>query len=117
MIPGVGEPFAREPYVQLATPTSMVIVWRTEGPITPVVRFGLKVNNLDRALGATSMVVRLALTTNKVALAKIAETNVNLLRMPSLNHQCEITSGVLQDECAAILQSFFQTQRTRKTGG
>src|SRR6202171_3656222 len=27
---------------------------------------------------------------------------VDLLQMPSLNHHCEITSGVLHDECAAI---------------
>ncbi len=40
---------------------------------------------------------------------------VNLLQMPALNHQCEITSGVLHDECAAILQSFFQKKRNRKS--
>src|ERR1700716_2898505 len=49
--------------------------------------------------------------------AGAAGSVVNLLQMPSLNHQCEITSGVLHDECAAILQSFFQTQRSRKTAG
>jgi len=32
---------------------------------------------------------------------------MNLLQMPALNHRCEITSGLLQDECAAILQDFF----------
>src|SRR6202165_932259 len=47
--------------------------------------------------------------------AGAAGSVVNLLQMPSLNHQCEITSGVLHDECAAILQSFFQTQRNLKT--
>src|SRR3981081_1041707 len=40
---------------------------------------------------------------------------VNLLQMPSLNHQCEITSGVLHDECTAILQSFFKKQRNLKS--
>src|SRR5439155_5548145 len=29
---------------------------------------------------------------------------INLLQLASLNHRCEITSGVLQNECAAILQ-------------
>ena len=36
---------------------------------------------------------------------------VNLLQHPSLNHHCQITSGVLQDECAALLQSFFRQKR------
>jgi tRNA(adenine34) deaminase len=36
---------------------------------------------------------------------------INLLQMPSFNHQCEITSGVLQNECAAILQDFFRKRR------
>jgi tRNA(adenine34) deaminase len=39
---------------------------------------------------------------------------VNLLQMPSLNHHCEITSGVLNDECAAILKGFFRKQRNLK---
>ena len=30
----------RGPYLQQATPTSIVVVWRTQGPIDPVVRFG-----------------------------------------------------------------------------
>jgi tRNA(adenine34) deaminase len=36
---------------------------------------------------------------------------LNLLQMPSLNHRCEIVSGVLQEECATLLQSFFQARR------
>jgi tRNA(adenine34) deaminase len=36
---------------------------------------------------------------------------VNLLQMPGFNHRCEITSGVLQKECAAILQEFFRKRR------
>jgi tRNA(adenine34) deaminase len=36
---------------------------------------------------------------------------VNLLQLRSLNHRCEITSGVLQKECAAILQDFFRKRR------
>lgn len=36
---------------------------------------------------------------------------LNLLQMPTLNHRCEITTGVLQEECAAILRGFFQTRR------
>ena len=46
--------------------------------------------------------------------AGAAGTVINLLQMPRFNHQCAITSGVLQSECAAILQDFFRQQRNRK---
>ena len=36
---------------------------------------------------------------------------INLLQHSALNHDCEITSGVLQNECAAILQDFFRKKR------
>ena len=36
---------------------------------------------------------------------------LNLLQFPSLNHRCEITSGVRLKECRALLQSFFAEQR------
>ena len=36
---------------------------------------------------------------------------INLLKMPGFNHRCDIASGVLQDECAAILQDFFRRRR------
>ena len=40
---------------------------------------------------------------------------INLLQHPALNHHCEITSGVLQKECAAILQNFFRKKRNLKS--
>src|SRR6516165_7511307 len=40
-----------------------------------------------------------------------AGSMMNLLQMPTFNHRCEITSGVLQNECAAILQDFFRKRR------
>src|SRR5713101_2415234 len=43
--------------------------------------------------------------------AGAAGSVINLLQLPSLNHWCEIISGVLQNECAAILQNFFQEKR------
>jgi tRNA(adenine34) deaminase len=44
--------------------------------------------------------------------AGAAGSIVNLLRMPTLNHQSEITAGILQSECAEILQNFFKRKRT-----
>ena len=43
--------------------------------------------------------------------AGAAGSVMNLLQMPALNHRCEITSGVLQKKCAAILQDFFRKRR------
>src|SRR5438128_5191018 len=36
---------------------------------------------------------------------------INLLQHSALNHDCEITSGVLQNECWSILQGFFRKKR------
>jgi tRNA(adenine34) deaminase len=36
---------------------------------------------------------------------------INLLQHPALNHHCEVTSGLLHNECAAILQDFFRKKR------
>ena len=47
--------------------------------------------------------------------AGAAGTVMNLLQHNSLNHQTQITSSVLQDECAAILQDFFRTKRNPKS--
>jgi tRNA(adenine34) deaminase len=40
--------------------------------------------------------------------AGAAGSIINLLQLPSLNHRCDITRGVLQNECASILQEFFK---------
>src|SRR5207249_8555912 len=42
-----------------------------------------------------------------------AGSAVNLLQFPGLNHQCEITRGVREEECRALLQSFFAEQREK----
>jgi len=47
--------------------------------------------------------------------AGAAGSVINLLQMPTLNHRCDITSGVLQNQCAAILQEFFRKQRNLTT--
>jgi tRNA(adenine34) deaminase len=36
---------------------------------------------------------------------------INLLQMPPLNHQCEITAGVREAECRELLQQFFREKR------
>ncbi|MGE5214655.1 MAG: tRNA adenosine(34) deaminase TadA [Nitrospirota bacterium] len=43
--------------------------------------------------------------------AGAAGSVMNLLQIPAFNHRCEITSGVLENECAAILQDFFRKRR------
>jgi len=43
--------------------------------------------------------------------AGAAGTVMNLLQHNALNHRCQITSGVLQTECASILQNFFRKKR------
>jgi tRNA(adenine34) deaminase len=42
---------------------------------------------------------------------------LNLLQFPTLNHRCEITSGVRFEECRALLQRFFGEQRRLKKNG
>lgn len=41
---------------------------------------------------------------------------LNLLQLPPLNHRCEIAGGILQQECASVLQSFFRARRQRPIG-
>ncbi len=36
---------------------------------------------------------------------------INLLQMPALNHQCDIRTGVMAEEAAAMLQAFFRERR------
>ena len=36
----------------------------------------------------------------------------DIVREPALNHRMEVVSGVLEDDCAAIVREFFQARRT-----
>ena len=47
--------------------------------------------------------------------AGAAGSVMNLLQQTAFNHQCEITAGVLEKECATILREFFQKQRNLKS--
>lgn len=46
--------------------------------------------------------------------AGCAGTFMNLLQDQRFNHQCEVTSGVLEEECGGILTAFFKELRNRK---
>ncbi|MFZ4592957.1 MAG: nucleoside deaminase, partial [Verrucomicrobiaceae bacterium] len=41
----------------------------------------------------------------------------NLVQAPNLNHRCEITGGVLNDESVGLLKSFFAEARARRAHG
>src|SRR5271168_3705856 len=45
--------------------------------------------------------------------AGAAGGQINLLQFPSFNHHCEITRGVREAECRALLQTFFAEQRAK----
>ena len=42
-----------------------------------------------------------------------AGSALNLLNFPTLNHRCEITRGVREAECCALLQNFFAVKRLK----
>ena len=39
---------------------------------------------------------------------------LNLLQNPSLNHQADVIGGILAEECANLLQTFFREKRARE---
>src|SRR6266436_10428655 len=48
--------------------------------------------------------------------AGAAGSALNLLQFPTFNHRCDITAGVREPECRALLQSFFAQQRKKAEG-
>ena len=50
--------FSRSPYLQLATDSSIHIVWRTKIKINPIIRFGKDVNNLNEEIGSEFILER-----------------------------------------------------------
>jgi tRNA(adenine34) deaminase len=42
---------------------------------------------------------------------------LNLVNRPELNHQIEVTQGILENECRHLLQSFFQKLRKKEDDG
>lgn len=46
--------------------------------------------------------------------AGCAGSVLNLLQVPAFNHQVELTEGVLEEECSAMLTDFFRELRSRR---
>ena len=46
--------------------------------------------------------------------AGCAGSILNLFDVPAFNHQVELTEGVLEEECAAMLSDFFRELRERR---
>ena len=42
---------------------------------------------------------------------------MNLLQFPTFNHRCQITGGVREAECCALLKNFFAEQRAAENRG
>ena len=57
-------PFTRLPYLQGSSPTQIHVLWRTEGPIQPVVRWGTQPDRLDQTVPLAAIVTRASLGTN-----------------------------------------------------
>ena len=43
--------------------------------------------------------------------AGAVESAISVLNHPKLNHQMDVTAGVLEERCSEILRSFFRTRR------
>lgn len=47
--------------------------------------------------------------------AGCAGSILNLLQMKEFNHQAELTTGVLEEECSQMMKDFFKELRSRRT--
>lgn len=47
--------------------------------------------------------------------AGAVDSLIDLVRDPRFNHQAEVIRGVLEEECADIIRSFFRQVRNKKT--
>src|SRR5687768_17208928 len=45
--------------------------------------------------------------------AGAVESNFRICDAPVLNHRIEVVTGVLEDECRALMQEFFRTRRQK----
>ena len=44
----------------------------------------------------------------------LAGSILNLLQMPQFNHQVELTTGVLEEECSQMMKTFFKELREKR---
>lgn len=47
--------------------------------------------------------------------AGFAGSVINVLQMNELNHRCEVTQGVCEEEASELLRSYFRNMRNKKT--
>src|SRR4030095_176364 len=73
--------FARAPYVQLATHQSIVVVWRTDGPIQPGVRFGTSVTALDMETTPSGIVTRVAFSHHNAQVDALGDDGAELVEV------------------------------------
>ena len=66
----------RGPYLQLATENSIVIVWRTNGEIEPVVRYGSEPNKLLHAIRDGAVTCRVSVDVAGESAVPISKANV-----------------------------------------
>jgi hypothetical protein len=76
---------SREPYVQMATPSSVTIVWRTEQRISPVVRYGRSLEKLSQQVADSNIVTRISLGTNKHTIHFLTNHWPELIKTPRLH--------------------------------
>lgn len=46
--------------------------------------------------------------------AGCAGSVINILQMPGFNHCCDVSRGILEDTCSAMLKTFFKELREKK---
>ena len=46
-----------------------------------------------------------------------AVSRFRILQTPELNHRAEVIAGVLEEECAALIQGFFRRRRREGRNG
>ncbi|MFK7911758.1 MAG: fibronectin type III domain-containing protein, partial [Akkermansiaceae bacterium] len=69
-LPATAETITRGPYLQLATESSVHVVWRTKSVVTPSVRYGSTPNKLDQVCPGESIIVRRTEEHHKASNAK-----------------------------------------------
>jgi hypothetical protein len=75
----------RAPYVQMATPSSIHVVWRTDKRISPVVRYGDSPGNMWGAVSNQSITTRVSVGTNRTEIKQLLEKWPEVAHFPRLH--------------------------------